>query len=339
MMFNFLWPWMIVLLPMPLLVRYLGRAWRRSAADDAPELLFPDAARIRAAFGAQDVSPPRGSRLPLLLLSLAWLGLVGALMQPQVTDRFTQVKNQGYDLMLAVDLSGSMRALDFSLDGERISRVDVIKSVVGKFVQERQGDRIGLILFGEHAYLQVPLTGDTQAIGAMLDNAQSGEAGDSTAIGDAIGVAVDNLRHRPGKDKVLVLLTDGADNASTIPPLQAAKLAAQYGIRIYTIGVGSNGPVPIPDENGQIVMAQMDLDEGLLKQIAAMTGGGYFRATDTEALQTIYSQINQLEKTEAEARSYQVSRPLYRYPLGAAMALLLLYGFATLIGRRHHDAV
>ena len=145
-----------------------------------------------------------------------------------------------------------------------------------------------------------------------------------------------NLRNRPGKDKVLILLTDGADNASTIPPLQAAKLAAQYGIRIYTIGVGSNGPVPIPDENGDIVMAQMDLDENLLRQIAGMTGGEYFRATDTQALENIYAQINKFEKTTAESRSYMIHTPLYRWPLALTMICLLLLVLRTLPERMRH---
>jgi Ca-activated chloride channel family protein len=267
---------------------------------------------------------------------LLWLSLTGALMQPQMVDQYTQVRNKGYDLMLAVDLSGSMRALDFSSMSRRVNRLDVIKAVVGDFVGGRKGDRIGLVLFGDNAYLHVPLTLDTASVVKMLNNTLVGEAGDSTAIGDAIGMAVANLRDRPEKSRVIILLTDGADNASTLPPLRAAKLAAQYGIRIYTIGVGSSGPVPIPDQNGNIVLARMDLDEGLLKSIASTTGGAYFRATDTKALQEIYARIDQMEKTEAETRSYMIRQPLYRYPLGFALLVLLALAATPFIQRVRH---
>jgi Ca-activated chloride channel family protein len=234
--------------------------------------------------------------------------------------------------MLAVDLSGSMRALDLGTFTHRINRADAVKEVVEKFVQDRQGDRIGLILFGEHAYLDAPLTTDARAVGRMLDNAQVGEAGDSTAIGDAL------LRDRPGHAKVVILLTDGADNASSIPPLQAAKLAKQYGIRIYTVGVGSKGPVPIPDQFGQIVMAEMDLDEDLLQQIADTAGGQYFRATDEQALGEIYKAIDKLEKTEASAPDYAIHTPLYRYPLGAALTLILLLALTPVCRSIRHAA-
>ena len=337
-MFSFAWTFMIALLPLPLLVYGLvpGRA---NPDDAAPEIRFPQAARLRTAFPAGASSGPRRSLwLYYTLLALAWAGLTGALMRPETVNSFTDVKSRGHDLMLAVDLSGSMQALDFSQGDQRVSRTDVIKAVVKRFVAQRQGDRVGLILFGEHAYLDAPLTQDTLAVGHMLDNAVVGEAGDSTAIGDAIGVAVQNLRGRPGKDKVLILLTDGADNASTIPPLQAAKLAAQYGIRVYTIGVGSNGPVPIPDEDGNIVMAQMDLDETLLRQIASMTGGEYFRATDTQALESIYARIDKLEKTTAESRSYMIHTPLYRWPLALTVICLMLLALRAL-PERMRDAV
>jgi Ca-activated chloride channel family protein len=255
---------------------------------------------------------------------LLWVCLTGALMRPELVDQFAQLRTSGYDLMLAVDLSGSMEALDYQQNGEQVGRINVVKSVVSDFVSRRQGDRIGLILFGSNAYLHVPLTLDTLSVRKMLDNAAVGEAGDLTAIGDAIGLAVHNLRNRPEKSRVIVLLTDGGDNASIIPPIEAAKLARQYGIRIYTIGVGTDGPVPFPVAFGQTVTTQFDLDEGLLQKIASVTGGSYFRAANTKALQNIYAQINKLEKTQADARSYSVRRPLYHYPLATALILLLM---------------
>ena len=332
-MFSFAWPWMIVLAPLPLLVWAILRTPAKTQAVGEPEISFPHIERLRNIFPSYATSRPRRNIWQTAILALLWLSLVGTMMRPQLVDQFTQVKSEGHDLMLAVDLSGSMHALDFATATDRVNRLDVIKAVVGKFVEEQKNDRIGLVLFGSSAYVRVPLTSDTTSVAKMLDNMEIGEAGDSTAIGDAIGLAVKNLRDRPAKSRVLILLTDGADNASTIPPLEATKLAAQYGIRIYTIGVGSNGPVPIPDQDGNIVIAQMVLDEGLLKQIADMTGGSYFRATDTTALESIYNKINQLEKTEAESHTYLIRKPLYRYPLGAGMAMLMLLSLMPLFKR------
>jgi len=231
-----------------------------------------------------------------------------------------------------------MRALDFSDKENVISRLDVTKDVVSKFVRERQGDRVGLILFGEHAYLHVPLTLDTISVSHMLNNAVSGMAGDATSIGDAIGLAVRNLRERPEGSRVIILLTDGEDTASTVPPLEAAKLAKQYGIRIYTIGVGKDGPVPYPDDFSGVVMAELPMDEELLKDIASETGGKYFLATDADTLENIYDTINTLEKTKSEAKEYLIRRPLYRYPVGAACFLFLLLCLAPIYRRVTHGA-
>jgi Ca-activated chloride channel family protein len=334
-MFDFAAPWMILLVFLPPLVRFL-KPVPKPDSDDTPELAFPYIERLNAVFPRQAPGARKAPRLYYTLMTLLWLSLTGALMQPQLVDRYTQVRNKGYDLMLAVDLSGSMRALDFSTIGRRINRLDVIKAVVGDFVGGRKGDRIGLVLFGDKAYMHVPLTLDTDSVVKMLNNTLVGEAGDSTAIGDAIGMAVANLRDRPEQSRVIILLTDGADNASTLPPLRAAKLAAQYGIRIYTIGVGSTGPVPIPDDTGRIVLARMDLDDKLLQSIADTTGGAYFRATDAKALQEIYTRIDRMEKTAAETRSYMIRQPLYRYPLGFALLMLLAVSLNPVIRRVRH---
>jgi Ca-activated chloride channel family protein len=333
-MFSFAWPWMILLLPLPLLVRFAGPRAKSGPAPGAPQIYFPHVDRLKAIFPGQGQAGKTG-RLSLYILAPLWLCLILAVMQPQLVDQFAQLQNKGYDLMLAVDLSGSMQAKDYTRDDQQVSRLDVVKGVVSDFVAQRQGDRIGLILFGAHAYLHIPLTLDTLSVRKMLNNTAVGEAGDTTAIGDAIGLAVRNLRDRPEKSRIIILLTDGVDNASTIPPLEAAKLAQQYGIRIYTIGVGSKGAVPMTDENGQTVMMDSDLDEALLQKIARTTGGAYFRAADTEALQKIYAQINRLEKTQADSRGYVIRRALYRYPLGGALALLLLLSLIPLVRLRH----
>jgi Ca-activated chloride channel family protein len=331
-MFSFAWPWMICLLTLPFLVRFFGPRARMGNAQPTPEVSFPYINRLKASFPVQRGGRQLG-RTYTLVLSLIWLSLTCALMGPQLVDQFMPLQNTGYDLMLAVDLSGSMNALDYAKGGAQVSRLDVVKSVVSDFISKRQGDRVGLILFGSMAYLHVPLTLDTPSVRKMLDNTMVGEAGDTTAIGDAIALAVQNMRERPEKSRVIILLTDGGDNASVIPPLAAAKLAQQYGIRIYTIGVGSQGLVPIPGKYGQIQLTEFDLDEGLLQKIASTTGGSYFKAADTQALKNIYAQIDKLERTQAEARSYLVRRPLYRYPLGGALAMLLLISLLPVFAR------
>lgn len=297
---------------------------RKEENHPVPEIRFPGVQRLQIAFATHQTHFLPTNRLFLVILSLLWLCLVLAVMRPQLVDQFSQIENEGYDLMLAVDISGSMRALDFSTKEKAISRLDATKDVVGKFVQERQGDRIGLVLFGENAYLQVPLTLDTLSVSHMLNNAISGMAGQATAIGDAIGLSVKTLRNRPEGSRVIILLTDGVDTSSSIPPLEAAKLAKKYGIRIYTIGVGRNGFVPYPDDQGGIAMVQVPIDENLLKQISSITEGHYFRATDQHALQAIYNKINELEKTKANTRTYLIQKPLYPYPLGMAAVLFLI---------------
>jgi Ca-activated chloride channel family protein len=324
-MFQFYWPWFALLFPLPLLVKWLFPYKQKNS----PELRFPAYNRLKKAFPHYDSVGNQSNRLFLSLLLITWIFLVIALMQPEKVDKFQQVKNKGYDLMLAVDISGSMQAVDFSTSSKVISRLDVTKDVVGKFVRGREGDRIGLVTFGESAYLHVPLTLDTIAVSKMLNDTISGMAGNATAIGDAIGLSVRTLRERPENSRVLILLTDGDDNASSIPPLEAAKLAKQYGIKIYTIGIGKNGVVPFPSQFGKFgmgdyTMAEFTMDEGLLKQIAELTNGQYFRATDQNALASIYRKIDELEKSEADEKLYLIRDPLYYYFLAAAMSILLI---------------
>lgn len=236
--------------------------------------------------------------------------------------------------MLAVDISGSMQALDFSTATKNISRLEATKEVVGNFVRGRQSDRVGLVTFGEKAYLHVPLTFDTIAVSKMLNDTVAGMAGNATAIGDAIGLSVRTLRQRPEGSRVLVLLTDGEDNASSIPPMEAAKLAKQYGIKIYAIGIGKNGRVPFPTTSGGYALAEVRMDEGLLKEIASITGGQYFRATDKNVLESIYSRIDELEKSESDQKLYLIRDPYYHYPLGLAAVILLSLTFLQLRSRR-----
>lgn len=334
-MFHFYWPWFALLLPLPFLVRRLAPpSTGKDDSKQSPEIYFPALNRLKKVFPTHPLSETRSNRIFLIFLSLSWFFLVIALMQPEKVDQYRQVKNKGYDLMLAVDISGSMQAVDFSTPSKVISRLDVTKDVVGKFVRERQGDRVGFVTFGEKAYLHVPLTLDTISVSRMLNDTVSGMAGNATAIGDAIGLGVRTLRERPEGSRVLVLLTDGEDNSSSIPPLEAAKLAKQYGIRIYTIGIGKNGPVPFPTKFGGYGMVEAPLDEELLKEIAALTDGQYFRATNQKSLESIYGKINELEKTESNEAIFFIREPFYYYPLGVAMAFLLLLSLYQLLYRR-----
>lgn len=324
-MFDFYTPLFALLFPLPFLLRKLIPLTKREKKKQgAPEIHFPALQRLKNAFSTRQTLEKRSNRTFSALFILSWFFLILALMQPEIVNQLKQVKNKGYDLMLGVDISLSMQAVDFSTPSKTISRLDATKDVVSKFVLGRQGDRVGLITFGESAYLHVPLTLDTVSVSRMLNDTVSGMAGNATAIGDAIGLSVRTLRERPEGSRVLILLTDGEDNSSSIPPLEAAKLAKQYGIRIYTIGVGKNGLVPIPTQFGGYGMAQTSIDEGLLKKIAALTGGQYFLATDQKALESIYSRINKLEKTESNETIFLIREPLYYYPLGLAMLLLLL---------------
>lgn len=332
-MFHFYWPWLALLIPLPLLILWIPSSTKKSK-EVYPELRFPAIKRIKAAFPSFFAIKKPSSWLYFSLLSLFWFFLVLALMQPEKVDQFKHITNKGYDLILAVDISASMQALDFSTPSKTISRLDVTKNVVKKFVQGRQGDRVGLVTFGGSAYLHVPLTLDTLSVGQMLDDTAPGMAGSATAIGDAIGLSVRTLRERPEGSRVLVLLTDGEDNASSIPPLEAGKLAKQYGVKIYTIGIGRGGSVPFPTKFGSLGMVDVPMDEKLLKEIAEMTGGQFFLATDQRALESIYTKINTLEKTESDQTLFLMREPFYYYPLGLAMILLLILSLYQLLARR-----
>lgn len=337
-MFSFQWPWFALLLPLPFIIKLF---WSNTSADTDTAaqfenmLLHPAISKLEQAFQPSVTALISSELIKTILLTILWSSLVLTLMRPQWLQDFTQIKNRGYDLMLAVDVSRSMLALDFSVDGKRVNRLAVVKGVVKKFVEQRQGDRIGLILFGDGAYVQSPLTTDGNAVGKMLDNAVPRVAGDGTAIGDAIGLAVKKLRDQPPGSRILILLTDGENTSGSLAPLEAAQLAKQYDIRIYTIGVGSKGNVPFPDKNGRITMEKMEIDEKLLTEIANRTNGEYFRATETKVLEEIYQRIDKFEKTEAVTRTVAVPESLHRWPLAITIfTLLMLFGLSLGRGGR-----
>ena len=322
-MFEFAWPWMFVLLPLPLLV------WRLLppiSAMHGSALRIPYLDDFSAA-AADDISIT-ASRLPLLLLLLAWLALLTAAARPVWVGDAVEISRAGRDLMLAVDLSGSMEERDFQLGGRRVDRLTATKAVAGEFIKKREGDRIGLILFGDQAYLQTPLTFDRQTVHRLLNESVTRLAGRSTAIGDAIGLAIQQLRKQEDRQQVLILMTDGTNTAGRVGPIEAAKMAAQEQLKIYTVGIGA-----IPRGGsffGMRTAGRSDLDESTLKAIAQITGGQYFRAHDTAEFARIYAEVDRLEPVEKELESYRPRRDLFQWPL----ALFMLCSALTLWLRR-----
>lgn len=308
-MFSFAWPWLFLLLPLPWLVRRFSPAMQ----VQRPALRVPFLDRLEQ-LDAESRAPLQRNR-GLLGLWLIWLLLVTAAAQPQWVGEPVSLPASGRDLLLAVDISRSMASDDMpSRHGN--TRLDAVKDVVSDFVEQRKGDRLGLILFGERAYLQTPLTFDRHTVQVQLQEALPGFAGNATALGDAIGAAIKRLQDRDENSRVLILLTDGANTAGS-DPLQAAAMAAQARLRIHTIGVGAD---PQDSLFGAFFGARSDLDEPTLKAIADNTGGRYFRARDPQELAQVYDAINQLEPVP-EARTYRPRHALFYWPLTAALLL------------------
>ncbi|WP_296806482.1 VWA domain-containing protein, partial [Thiocapsa sp.] len=233
----------------------------------------------------------------------------------------------GYDLMITVDASHSMEALDFTVDGRPVNRMSVVRGVMGRFIEGRSGDRVGLVVFGSQAFVLSPLSLDRLAVRQLLDGIVPSIAGPATALGDAIALGVVKLRERPEGSRVMIVLADGDNNAGRFAPSEAATVARQNGVRVYVIGVGSKqASIPILEEGMVRYRDDLTMDEGALEEIAELTGGAYFRATDTRALEEISARIGQLEKTEAETRTAYLPQPLYRWPLGLALIALLGLG-------------
>jgi len=258
--------------------------------------------------------------------------LIAAAARPVWLGDPTTLPLKGRDLMLAVDLSGSMQTPDYMLEGKQVSRLDAIKSLAGDFIDRRVGDRVGLILFGTHAYLQTPLTFDRKTVHSMLSESAIGLAGGQTAIGDAIGLAVKRLRDSPEGDKILILLTDGVSNAGEVEPLKAAELAAREGITIYTVGIGADEMQISTIFGTQTVKSDSDLDEGALRAIANATGGQYFRASDSAKLTEIYALLDKLHPVDRGQRTLRPRASVFYLPL--AVGLLLAAIVLLLHGRR-----
>ena len=327
-MIHFEWPWMLLLSLLPLVPRY---GLRPAPAVEEAALRVPALAPFALEGGGRSVAA-RGRRWLLWPALAAWLLLVSAAARPVWVGPSIDLPVSGRDLLLAVDLSGSMSTQDFSLHGRQVDRLAAVKAIAGDFIQRRVGDRLGLILFGLNAYVQSPLTFDRKTVDTLLQEAAIGLAGKQTAIGDAIGLAVKELRRHPNGNKVLILLTDGANNAGEVDPIAAARLAAKEGLTIYTIGIGADS-VMVPSLFGmQQVNPSQDLDEATLRAIAKATGGRYFRARDSAELNKIYQVIDQLQPVDQQRQTFRPRRSLFFWPL--AMALILAMPLLWLRGAR-----
>ncbi len=268
-----------------------------------------------------------GFHLPFVLRILVLVLVIIALARPQLGQSHTSNKHLGLDILLAVDTSQSMSAIDLKLNGNNVDRLTVVKAILQDFIKGRKNDRLGLLVFGEHAYTQCPLTTDHGAILDLLNHIQIGMVGPATAIGSAIAVGVKRLKDLKAKSRILILMTDGENTAGNISPQLATELAKEIGIKIYTIGIGQDGEVPmrIPTPFGYQTIKQIfRVDENSLVQIAEQTGGQYFRAYSTEDLVKIYSYIDKLEKTEIEVKQYNSFTDIYEGFLWAAFLLFVV---------------
>lgn len=327
-MFQLEWPLVLLLLPLPILINFAlaGRVQQHQAA-----LRVPSIADFRLGQSAARTLPRR--RWRQILSVLAWVLLVLAACRPQWLGESIAIPVSGRDLVLAVDLSDSMRTADFRIRDQQVNRLQAARHVASEFIERRRGDRLGLILFGTQAYLQTPLTFDTTTVNQLLQEAAIGLAGERTAIGDAIGLALKRLNEDSGHQRVLVLMTDGANTAGEVSPLRAAQLAAARGLKIYTIGIGADEEIETTWFGLRKSIPAAQLDEESLRQIAEITGGQYFRARDAEELVGIYALLDELEPLPQDAQNLRPVKALFVWPLALALFLALLVTLRYL--RRH----
>ena len=318
-MISLLWPWMLVVSPLPWLVRW----WAPPAPEQKTAALRVPYVRemVQSQSFSPDTTMYRGSSSWFWLGIMVWILLVIAASRPQWIGEPIGLPTSGRDLMLAVDISGSMAIPDFSVNGKEVTRLEVVKRAAGEFIARRTGDRVGLIVFGSQAYVQTPLTFDRETVTTMLQETEIGLAGKETAIGDAIGLAVKRLKEQPVESRVLVLLTDGANTAGEVSPQQAGDLAKEQGLRIYTIGVGADQMEVESLFGSRTVNPSRDLDENTLRHLAQSTGGLYLRAKNTEALANVYAELDRLEPASTDTELFRPKTELFIWPLGLALCL------------------
>lgn len=316
-MFEFVWPWMFVLLPIPYIIRRFVPAKR---ASQSAALRVPTLQCLSDTDATQSASRAYITWFAFVM----WALLVSAAAKPQWLGETVAIPNEGRDLMIAVDLSGSMKQADMQIQGREVNRLTMIKYVLADFIERRIGDRLGLILFADTAYLQAPLTFDRSTVKTLLDESVIGLVGERTAIGDAIGLAVKRFSEKEKSNRVLVLLTDGQNTAGNITPEQALSLAVANKVTVYTIGVGADEQLLNSFFGQRVINPSQDLDERMLSNIARQTGGQYFRARDTQDLVNIYQILDTLEPVAGNSQKMRPQSALFYYPLGLATLLLLL---------------
>ncbi|MBI2949915.1 MAG: VWA domain-containing protein [Verrucomicrobia bacterium] len=317
---TFAYPYVLALLALlPLL------AWLKGKHGQEAAFLYSSIQLVRGIMGLTRSSVGK------ILLKLRWLALalfIVALARPQIGEGETRITASGIDIVVAMDLSGSMAAEDFQIKGERVNRLDIAKDVLEKFIAKRVSDRIGLVAFAGRAYIAAPPTLDHDFLLQNLQRLNLGTIEDGTAIGSGLSAALNRLRELPSKSRIVILMTDGQNNAGKVPPLTAAEAAETLGVKVYTIGVGTRGTAPMPrtDVFGRkvYVSVPVDIDEDTLKAIAQKTGGKYFRADSTETLREIYTEIDKLEKTEIQIKKYQRYQELFPWVVLSGLSVLLL---------------
>lgn len=315
-MFELALPWALLLLLLPPLIWYV-LPQTKTQAQAALNVPFFGALKAIVETEKQDISAYKLLVLPTVI----WFLVVFALAGPRWIGEPQPIMREGYHIMMALDLSGSMEIPDMLLHGRPTSRLAVVKGAAKEFIENRTGDRIGLVVFGTNAYLQTPLTYDKHNLLMRIDDATAGLAGKTTSIGDAIGLSVKRLSEMPKKGRIIILLTDGVNNSGVLNPLKATELAKDEDIKIYTIGLGSEADPRALASGFILANGSADLDEDSLKQIAQMTGGRYFRATDTESLNSIYKTIHELETVSQEQATIRPQKEYYPWFVGLALFL------------------
>lgn len=326
-MITFAWPWLLLMAPLPLLVYFLPAKAKPQAAKLYVPLNLPNS------YSNQGQQRTKKNILAGFM-ALIWLLCVLAVSRPQWLGEAIVIPSEGREMMIAVDLSGSMQIEDMQIKGRTTDRLTMLKYLLGDFIERRSGDRLGLILFADDAYMQTPMTFDRKTVSQMLDESFIGLVGQKTAIGDAIGLAAKRFEEVKNPEKVLILLTDGQNTAGKLTPDEALSLAVGKGITIYTIGIGADVMIEKSFFGNRKVNPSADLDENTLTKIAKQTGGRYFRARDSQEMAMIYQLIDELEPVEQEQQKMRPLTALFYYPLGLAVCLVILYFLIQLMPLR-----
>ena len=317
-MISFAWPWLFALLPLPLIIYFLPA---KKSANQQSALIMPALINV----SSTAISNQQKRKAPLIVLSVCWVLLIIAISRPQWLGEAIDIPSEGREMMIAVDLSGSMEIEDMNLNGRNVNRLQMLKVVLGDFIARRVSDRLGLILFADDAYMQTPMTFDRKTVKQMLDESELNLVGKKTAIGDAIALAVKRFDAKQESNKVLLLLTDGQNTAGKITPEQALELAVAKDITIYTVGIGADVMVQQSMWGTQRINPSSDLDEHSLASIAEKTGGQYFRARDSQGMSEIYGLLDKLEPIKQEQQQMRPLTALYYWPL--SFAALLCFGY------------